>query len=151
MRLYVTKVRVGGKVYENFKASLTKREAYLLSKLGKQFVIEDVDEKTGSVWLKACDKTTIGFKDLRDPVSSFRLWVDVGLWERFKVLCRERGLSVCRVLSDFVRAVCFAPDLVESPGGVKVVNVFLGRPRSRLERKLWETRLRMVGGHVEGE
>jgi hypothetical protein len=144
MKLYVTKVKVGGKVYKNYKASLTKREAYLLSKVGREFEIEDVDEKTGSVWFRVSNKTTNTFKDLGDPVSSFRLWVGVGEWERFKVECRRRGLSVCRVLSDFVRVVNLVPDVVESPGGVRVVNVFLGKPRSRFERKLWEKRLEGV-------
>jgi len=144
MKLYVTKVKVGDKVYNNYKASLTKREAYLLSKVGTEFEIEDVDEKTGSVWFKVSNKTTTTFEDLRDPVSSFRLWVGVGEWGRFKRECRVRGLSVCRVLSDFVRCVNLEPGLVESPGGVKVVNVFLGKPRSRFERKLWEKRLEGV-------
>jgi len=148
MKLYVTKVKVGDKVYNNYKASLTKREAYLLSKVGTEFEVEDVDEKTGSVWFKVSNKTTNGFKDLSggvgDPVSSFRLWVGVGEWGRFKSECRVRGLSVCRVLSDFVRCVNLEPGLVESPGGVKVVNVFLGKPRSRFERKLWEKRLEGV-------
>jgi hypothetical protein len=145
------------KIYETrwgnrakFIANLTKREAYILRKLGSEFIIEDVDEKTGSVWFKVkgdfnMTTTTSVVQKGGDSVCSFRLWVGRGDWERFKVLCRERGLSVCRVLSDFVRAVCFAPDLVESPGGVKIVNVFLGRPRSRLERKLWDIRLRMTG------
>lgn len=54
-----------------------------------------------------------------DPVSSFRVYLSRGEYERVKRLCRERGLSLCRVISDFLRACLEVPDLVESPGGVK--------------------------------
>lgn len=152
MKIYETKWSNRTK----FIANLTKREAYILRKLGNEFVIEDVDEKTGEVWFKVkrnsnVTTTTDVVQKGGDSVCSFRLWVSRGEWERFKEECRRRGLSVCRVVSDFVRAVCLEPELVESPGGVKIVNVFLGRPRSRLERKLWETRLRMVGLPKEGK
>jgi len=141
VKLYRNKKRVKDKEYEHFYMRLTHREAYQLRKLGEEFNIDDVDEKSGQVWLKVKSNTTATFVH-EDPVCSFRVRDGVE-WGRFKELCRSRGLTVCGVVSDFVRACGFVPDLVESPGGVKVVNVFLGKPRSRFERKLWEERVKL--------
>jgi len=140
MKLYVIKNKVRGKEVLRHRMNLTKREAFLLTNLGNEFTIEDVDKKTGAVWLKVKNETTTTIWGTVDPVSSFRVRDGVG-FRRFVELCRSRGLTACGVISDFVEVVNFCPELVESPGGVKVVNVFLGKPRSKWERKLWEERL----------
>lgn len=148
MKLYEIKQKAGGKEHVRYKMNLTMREAYLLRELGEHFVIEDVDKKTGGVWLKVKDKSNIttatggGTLGAVDPVCSFRVKVSGEEWERFKGNVRGRGLTVCGVVSDVVRAFNAAPELVESPGGVKIVNVFLGKPRSKWERKLWEERVK---------
>jgi len=150
MKVFKGSRKVRGKDYDSYKMSLSKREAYLLAKLGEEFVIDDVDEKVGSVWLKVkkSDETTTVFEDssggvLDDPVSSFRVYLSKRDYGVVKGLVRGRGLSLCRVISDFLRVCLLEPDLVESPSGVKLVNVFLGKPRSRWERKLWEERIRV--------
>lgn len=148
MKLYKRVRKRNGKEYEEYRMTLSKREGFLISKLGSEFVVDDVDEKTGSVWLKVSNKmiTTFPVGGGGDPVSSFRVYLSGEEYRRVKELVRGRGLSLCRVISDFLRCCLEVPGLVESPGGVKVVNVFLGKPRSRWERKLWERRL----GGLEG-
>ena len=148
MRLLKRVKKVKGKEYEEYRMSVSKREACLLQKLGNEFVIDDVDEKSGKVWLKSRNVTTATFsgeKVVVDPVCSFRVKVSGEEWRRFKGNVRGRGLTVCGVVSDVVRAFNLVPELVESPGGVKIVNVFLGKPRSRFERKLWEERVKEGG------
>lgn len=133
MKIREDKRKVKGKEYPLYRATLTKREHYLLSKLGKEFEIKDVDPK-GFVELKVKHDTTKGFATSVDPRTSFNVY-DGGVLERFKGLCRERGLSMCQVLNDFMCGV------VEGVNGdVKIVNVFFGVPRSRKKEVAWKLR-----------
>jgi len=146
MKVIESKIRVRGKEYKNYKMSLSKREALILKKLGGEFKIYDYDEKTGEVILKPKKKQfNTTFKYLGDPVCSVRLHVSGEDWVEFKRVVRGKGLTLCWVFSEVVRAVLACPDvadcLVDGRDLVKIVNVFLGSPRSKWERRLWSRRV----------
>jgi len=141
MKIRVDKRKVKGKEYELYRATLTKREYHLLQKLGNEFKIKDVDPK-GFVELEVKRDLTVGFvtssEGEGDPQTSFNVY-DRGVLEGFKEWCRGRGLSMCQALNDFMRGVVEGEEHLGDVGGVKIVNVFLGKPRSKRKRLLWSS------------
>lgn len=69
--------------------------------------------------------------DRKLPRTSFRLYVLTDERDRFKRLCRSRGSTMYRVLSNFIRACLTKEDSMLEPSGVVIQNVFTGRPRGR--------------------
>jgi len=157
MKIYKVIRKKNGKLYEQYVAMLSKYEGRKLLEIAKEFKIEDIDEK-GHVWLKAENQSNTTFSCGRDPVVSFRLHVSGEEWVRFKGLVRrERPFNLCWLFSEFVKACLECPGIVDAfcEGGadgaafVKFVNVFLGSPRGKWERRLWSKRLR--GGDFPGD
>ena len=132
MKLYKIKQKKGGKEYSIYIMNLTREEAVKLASLGEEFEIQDVDPK-GFVSLKSKCRSNIAFLDRR---TCLRLYVSDEDWECFKGLVRGRGLSVCRVVSGFVKAVLADEELLLEPRRVRVVDLFVGYPRSRRQRDI---------------
>lgn len=134
MRVFKVREKKNGREYVRYKANLTKREGVNLLKLGGKFELEDID-RHGEVFFKVNRETTRGFGD---PKTSFNVY-DVVVRDEFKRWCRERGLSMCQVFNDFMRAVVEGAEHVGDVGGVKIVNVFYGKPRSKRKRLIWSS------------
>lgn len=139
MKVYKVEEKRNGKKIIRFKANLTKREGIELLKLGGSFELVDVD-RHGEVFFKVKKCHDYG---VLDPKTSFNVY-DRGVLVGFKGWCRGRGLSMCSVLNSFMEGVVEGERHLADVGGVKIVNVFLGRPRSRKKRRVWSSEF--VGG-----
>jgi len=102
--------------------------------MASKYAIEDVDTN-GTIFLKPVEASNIAVssgnlaRKTTRLQTSFRLHTSADERERFKRLCRSRGTTMCRVLSDFIRACLSQDECVLEPKGIAIYNVFQGRPR----------------------
>jgi len=139
MKLHRYKQRKNGREYEVWSLRLSAEERRRVQNLALEYELDDVDPK-GWLILKAKGEssTAVSSKNLARKLgsfhTSFRLHVSEEEYDRFKELCRSRGLTTCRVISNFIRAALVRDDGLLEPGSITIESHFYGRPRGPSEK-----------------
>jgi len=131
------KDRKKGREYPVWIFRLTAEDRRKLQNPASEYVLEDIDSNGVLFWRPVSSSSiavSLGIRAGKPHSStSFRLYVSPEDRGRFKRLCRVRGTTMCRVLSNFVEACLVKEDSVLDPSGVVFQSVFLGRPRGPSE------------------
>jgi len=137
MKLHRYKQRKNGREYEIWSLRLSAEERRRVQNLAAEYELDDIDPK-GWLILKAKPQSSIAVssKNLarKSWATSFRLHVSEEEYARFKQLCRSRGLTTCRAISDFIRSCLVKEDNLLEPGSVVIESHFYGRPRGPSEK-----------------
>jgi len=125
-----------GHRYVSWIFRLDPDERLKLRKGASKYRIADVDSN-GTIFLEPLNaSSTSNSQEFlgKSHATSFRFHGSEGEYVRFKQLCKSRGLTVCRVLSDFVRACLVKDDGLLEPGSITIESHFYGKPRGPSEK-----------------
>jgi len=136
MKLVKYRTLKKGRRYVSWIFRLSPEERLKIGKRASVYRIEDIDSD-GTLFVKPLNASSMSNSQEflgKSHATSFRFHGSEGEYARFKQLCRSRGLTVCRVLSDFVRACLVKEDGLLEPGSITIESHFYGKPRGPSEK-----------------